>query len=197
MNAEPLYQSLLDEAHRAYCGHPEMEAFAPFPTDVTRQPVTPLHRPCGDLLAAETDLTPGPYTALERAIRAAAPACHWRDTYKGTHASQSFRDRFGCYCIIGDGGPFASEALRLFIVYMPAGLDYPWHHHPAEEIYLILSGAGVFKRSGHPGITLAPGQTSFHDSNQPHALETQDSPILCLVAWRNHFLTKPVWSDPA
>lgn len=194
MDAEPLYQTLFEETRRAYDGHPDMRAFASFPADTTRQPVTPLHRPSGDLFAAETGLSGGPYSAATDAIRAAAPACHWRDTYKGTRADQSFRDRFGCYCIIGDSGPYASETLRLFIVYMPAGLDYPWHHHPAEEIYMVLAGSAVFKRQNHPNSILTTGQTAVHGSNQPHALETRDAPILCLVAWRNHFLTKPMWS---
>lgn len=195
MDTEALYQTLLAETRSAYRDHPGTQAFAPFPEDTRRQPFAPHHRPCADLMAAETGFAPGPYDKTRDAILGASPACHWRDTYKGTDIGSQFRDRFGCYCIIGDNGPFIAETLRLFIVYMPPGLDYPWHHHPAEEIYLVLSGSGLFKRDGHPDASLFPGQTVFHESNQPHALETGDAPILCLVAWRNHFLTKPVWSN--
>ncbi|MBU2980902.1 hypothetical protein KO498_03655 [Lentibacter algarum] len=48
-------------------------------------------------------------------------------------------------------------------------------------------------RKGHEDETLtetlAEGQTSFHESNQPHAMKTVEQPVLCLVAWRSAFET--------
>jgi hypothetical protein len=119
------------------------------------------------------------------------------ETYKDTDIGDDFMDQFACYCIIGENAPFMSAAIRLFMVYMPPHFYYPWHHHPAEEMYLVVSGNGVFKRKGCPDERLTEGETSFHQSNQPHAMETLDDPVLCLVAWRDDFETPPVLTPPS
>ena len=37
--------------------------------------------------------------------------------------------------------------MNAWMVYMPAGLYYPLHQHPAEEMYLCLAGEAVFKKT--------------------------------------------------
>ncbi len=190
-----LFDTLLQETRQAYTGHAAMMEFAPFPDVIEPQPITPHHCPCADVFLQDTALASDTYTDLHAAIAAAAPAAHWRETYKDTDIGDDFMDRFGCYCIIGDGGPFASDRIRLYMVYMPPHLYYPWHHHPAEEIYLVVAGQAQFRRDGTPDAHLTEGQTSFHASNQPHAMQTASDPVLCLVAWRNRFDTPPVLTD--
>ena len=55
----------------------------------------------------------------------------------------------------------------------------------------------AFHREGDPTEVLRPGGTSFHASNQPHAMETTDSPVMCYVTWRNHLDTPPVLTERA
>ena len=38
--------------------------------------------------------------------------------------------------------------------------------------------------------------TTYHDSNQPHALTTHTSPVIAYVLWRGDLMTKPVFTDP-
>ena len=57
---------------------------------------------------------------------------------------------------------------------------------------MVLGGEARFLRSGEDDQVLHAGHTSFHASNQPHAMETLDSPVLALVVWRNGFETAPV-----
>ncbi len=194
MDVEAIYAELLREARQAYEGNTALTEFAPYPDDVVPHHIDPLHCPCGDWLAAERGLSSPLYTPLQDAIVAAAPHARWRETYKDTDIGDDFMSRFGCYSIVGPGGPFMSEKLRLWIIYMPVYLYYPWHHHPGEEMYMVISGYGLFQRKGMPDEILGPGETCFHGSNQSHALETRDAPILCLVAWRNGFDTPPVLS---
>ncbi len=194
MTAEAKYRTLLDEAQRAYQSNARMKTFAPFPDDITPQHVDPLHCPCGDWLAAERGLVSPHYGALQDAIVAAAPHARWRETYKDTAIGDDFLSRFGCYAIIGPDGPYTSEQLRLWIVYMPVHLYYPWHHHPGEEMYMVVSGYAVFRAEGEEDKVLGSGDTCFHKSNQSHAMETLDAPVMCLVAWRNGFDTVPVLS---
>ena len=136
-------------------------------------------------------LTSAKMPALLRAVLNASPAMHWRETYDARNEGAGFMDRWGCFSLIGDNAPFASQKVRLFFVYMPAGLVYPWHRHPAEEIYQVIAGQAVFKRAGHAPRMLGEGQTMYHASQEIHALETEESPVLCLVAWRNHLTIRP------
>jgi len=194
MNADDAFARLLTEVAAVYRAHADMTRFAPFPNNIVRQPVDPLPLPCGEWLARETALHSDRFSTLQTAIVEAGRHAHWRATYKDTDIGDDFLDRFGCYAIIGPEGPFASDEIRLWMVYMPAQLDYTWHHHPAEEIYLVVSGQAVFRRNGAPDKMLGESQTSFHESNQSHAMTTTDAPVLCLVAWRNEFDTPPVLS---
>lgn len=187
-----LFDTLLATTRAAYLGHPQTLAFAPFPVDLTPQEVTPFTCPPAALLRAETGLFTDRYADLRDAIVAAGNTAEWRETYKDTDIGQDFMDRFGCYAIIGPGGPFMSQSLRAWIVYMPPHLHYPWHHHPAEELYLVLAGSALFMKRGHPDTVLNPGDTAFHAGNQPHAMETGAHPVLCLVVWRDGFDTGPM-----
>lgn len=192
MDQDTVFQTLLNTTQDAYARNAEMSGFVPFPEHVKRQAVAPFHSNCSDVFCEDTTLVSQTYAALQDAIRAASDVVHWRETYKDTDIGDDFLDRFACYCIIGENAPFSSDAIRLFMVYMPSGFYYPWHHHPAEEMYMVVSGSAVFRRKGCPDETLFEGDTSFHDSNQPHAMETLDDPVLCLVAWRDDFETPPV-----
>jgi len=175
-----------------YIRCPELSAFQPFPKDVDAQPFNPNPRAVSKVMQADNALRSGRYAVLQKAVMDAAPFMHWRETYKDDRFDTSFMARFGCFSVIGDNAPFTSQSLRLFIVYMPAGLYYPWHKHPAEELYFIIAGQAVFKRAGCRDTMLSEGQMMRHESNQAHALEAKDSSILCLVAWRTHLTILPV-----
>lgn len=192
-----LFEHLLQEARLMHEGNAALTAFCPFPSDITAQDVTPFHIPGADLLHAETGLAGGTTSSLRDAVVAAGPHAHWRETYKGTDIGEDFLNRFACYCLIGDGGPFFSDTMRAWFVYMPAHLHYPWHHHPGEEIYLILGGEAEFLKTGAAPVTLRAGDTYQHGASQPHAAETYDHPLMAYVVWRNGFSTLPVLTDPA
>jgi len=190
----PQFDTLLDEVRSAYLGQPDARRFAPFPDDITPQPVTAMQRPCAAHFMDGPVAPDSPYLALHSAMKDASPHMSWRATYEGTDIGDDFMERFGCFCIVGNNAPFASAALWAFMTYMPPGLDYPRHHHPAEELYLIVSGRADFMRDGAAPETLEAGSCVYHASNQPHAMRTTDQPALCLVFWRNHFGTPPVLS---
>ncbi len=192
MSHENLYTQLLQTVRETYKSQGDLMAFLPFPADVSRQAITPYHCACADVMGNDRLLSSRRFPELQRAILAASPAVAWRETYKDTDIGDHFMEQFGCYAIIGGGGPFAAPSMRLWIVYMPPNLYYPWHHHPAEEMYFVVSGSAVFSRKGHPDRVLSEGDTMFHESNQPHAMATRGEPVLCLVAWRNGFDVPPV-----
>ncbi|SMX39089.1 dimethylsulfonioproprionate lyase family protein [Octadecabacter ascidiaceicola] len=185
------WNDLLAEVQSLHETSPSLQSFCPFPNDAAAQDVTPFHIVSTDLLQREEGLVSDRYGPLRDAFIAAAPHAQWRETYKDTDIGQDFLDRFGCYCLIGDGGAFTSESMRAYMVYMPAGLHYPWHDHVAEEIYFVVAGEAEFHRHGEASETLTAGDTSFHASSQPHAMTTHDHPVLALVLWRNGFDSGP------
>ncbi|MEW9918296.1 dimethylsulfonioproprionate lyase family protein [Marimonas sp. MJW-29] len=187
-----LWDGLLTATREAYAASAALSAFSPFAGDIRRQPVTPFHVAAAALFAAEAGLYTDSLAALRDAFRSCAPLAQWRETYKETDIGQDFMDRFGCYCLIGEGGAFASDTMAAWLVYMPPHLYYPWHQHPAEEMYLVVAGEALFLRHGEAPEVLRPGQTSAHASNQPHAMQTFDHPVMALVVWRNGFDSPPV-----
>lgn len=189
--ARDVWNRLLAEVRALHEADATLTAFCPFPQDVIPQEVTYFHIPPQDLMERETGFK-DPETPLRRAFIDAAPLAKWRETYKGTDIGDDFMNRFACYCLIGDGGAFHSDQMAAWVVYMPPYLHYPWHHHPAEEMYRVIGGEGRFMRQGLADEWLTPGDACEHASNQPHALETEGSPIMAYVIWRNGFETPPV-----
>ena len=189
---DEIWENLLKTAKHVHLSNGKLQDFCPFPDDIKKQPFTPFHIPASDLMQNETGLITDDYSELRDAFITASPHAHWRQTYKGTIIGEKFLNEFGCYGLIGPGSPFQSEKIRAWVVYMPKKFYYPWHHHPAEEMYLCLAGEAVFRRKNCPEIRLSSGGIMKHTANQPHSMETLEHPIMAYVVWRNEFGTKPV-----
>ncbi len=191
-----IWQAVISAMRDAHVSHPDVSAFCGFPDDIGRRKVTAFHIPAADLMRFETGLATSRNTDFRDALLAAGPHAQWRETYKDTDIGDDFLSRFGCYCLIGDGGPFASAQMRAWIVYMPPRLHYRWHHHFGEEMYFVVAGEAEFFRKGDPPETLRSGETSLHESNQPHAMETHESPVMAYVVWRSGFDSLPMLTPP-
>lgn len=190
--ATPSFDHLLEEARKVHAAHPALRDFCPFPSDLEPQPLTPHHIDAADLMTHAPGLAGPDLAPLRDAFLAAGDHAAWRDTYRDTDIGDDFLSRFGCYCLIGEGGGWSSRQMASYVVYMPPGLHYPWHHHPAEELYLVMAGQAEFHRAGEPSATLASGDSSFHASNQSHAMQTLDHPVMAYVLWRSHLDVRPV-----
>ena len=172
--------------------------FATFPQDLRVLEHAPRYMPVADHLEKEVWQDEGaPWDALRDAFIKAAPQAFWRDTYAHTIIKDDFINRFGCYAFIGAGGPYISAHMSAYMVYMPPKLHYPWHHHPAEEMYLVLAGEAKFHKKNAASKVLRAGDTSIHASNQPHAMETFGRGVMAYVLWRGDLTTKPIWTDAA
>ena len=191
----PAFQALLEAAYQAHIRVPALKGFCVFLDDLRISTYEQRWIPPSDLMVGDANLLDGGSDPLAQAFIDAAPDAQWRLTYEGTNIGQDFLDRFGCYCLIGKGGPWISDQFAAFVVYMPPHLYYTWHHHPAEEIYYILAGEAEFFREAERAEILSAGQSSFHASNQPHATETHDKGMLAYVLWRNEFQTPPVLTE--
>ena len=185
------HQDLFTILSDLYVSCEALRAFAPLPDDLVAQSVEPHHRAASHALQQDTQLQSHHHQELQTALIAASPQMHWREVYRHdetspAHLSFDFMDKLGVYALIGETGPFMSQKMALYMVYMPAGLSYPWHAHKAEEFYYILSGEAVFRRADHPDKTLKEGDCLYHSSELPHAMQTYDKPMLSFAVWRNH-----------
>ncbi|MGI9352447.1 MAG: dimethylsulfonioproprionate lyase family protein [Rhizobiaceae bacterium] len=190
-----LFDHAFEEIRLAYESHPEMAKFCEFPTDIEWREMPPFLIPPARLMAEDSSLETTEFESLRDALVAVGDDAHWRETYRGTNIGEDFLSRFGCYELFGWEGHYQCQSTRGFLVYSTGGLYYPWHHHPAEEIYLIIAGEAEFATEGNRPRMLKPGDTVFHAENQPHNMTTRDKGVLAWVQWRGDMSVAPVLTD--
>ena len=191
-----LYQTLLSACYDLYEAEAALRDFAPLPEACDPQQITPRQHPgCAHFLNSDS-IAPARYEAFERAIREAAPALIWPHIYRPSADQPDdidfrFADRLATCEIIGYEAPFTSEEMHLYFVYLPPDTFYPWHKHPAEELYFVLSGEAIFQRENKPDQTLTSGDHIIHETQEAHAIHTTDKPLISLAVWRNHLGIMP------
>ena len=190
-----VWADLLTQARALHQAVPALSSFCPFPEIIPQDGFEPHTDPLCDALQADSTLS-GPHSAFQTACLHAAPHAKWRDTYRDTPIGEVLHAHFGTFEILGRDTPLQTDTMRGFLIYQTPGYYYPLHHHPAEEIYLVLAGEADFVVEDGETRRLGPGDTSFHASNQPHALTTTDRSILANVLWRGDIDIKPVFTYP-
>lgn len=153
------------------------------------------------------DLAPGGLHCLVHLARAAAIAgqggsplalflrdhaagLHWGQTYSADDFGQEFLDNYGWLEVFGARGHFANDAIAGGFLLLGPGIEYPDHHHVAEELYIPLTGATVWRMGGGPWQVRAAGEIIHHASNVSHAMRTGDEPLLAFYLWRGGPLTQ-------
>ena len=181
-----------DAACRLHHLSRDLSDFADWPDEVpfATRPENPIAAAAA-LPADRMLATFGDYTEIRDAFAAVARRAMWRNTYRDADIGDGFNANFGCYELIGRNGHFSCDWYGGFVVYAKPGLWYPWHAHPAEELYVVIAGAAEFLAAGRAPVRLGPGGSSFHASAQPHAMRTSDLPVLCYVAWRGDMSAAP------
>jgi len=128
---------------------------------------------------------------LVAALCDAAPGLAWRQTYTEKHIGRAFLDNYGWCAIVGRDGPLVSERLACGFLLLGPQVHYPRHRHPAEELYLALSGTAAWQQGDGAWAWRTPGALLHHASNEPHAMRTAETPLLALYVWRGADLARP------
>jgi hypothetical protein len=117
--------------------------------------------------------------ALADALSALAPRLCWAlrpgseahgDDFAGKHANAR---------IIGDGGIERSDDVTIGVSLMAPRTTYPDHHHPPEEVYIVLSpgqwrqGRGAWWAPGIGGLVHNPPDIL-------HSMRSSDAPLLAI-----------------
>ncbi|HTC08752.1 MAG TPA: dimethylsulfonioproprionate lyase family protein [Acetobacteraceae bacterium] len=154
------------------------------PVEAARLPVCD-HLP---VALARARGAPGSIGALANAFAAMAPRLCWK-TRPGAEAhGEAFSHGHANAIITGpDEGLEIRPDVRIGVSMMAPQKRYPDHHHPPEEIYIVLSDGEWWQADGAwhaPGI----GGLVYNPPDILHAMRSADTPLLAL--W---FL----WTGPA
>lgn len=116
----------------------------------------------------------------------------WRYHYPARADVPDLAERIGFAELIGPAGPLIAESTRIGLTLMAPETFYPWHAHPAVELYVVISGTARWM-TATSDRELLPGACVRHLSNEPHAMRTQREPLLALYAWSGDIASPAVY----
>ena len=168
--------------------HPQLDKFKPALRDwgSRYQAVEPAQLPvAGYLDAAQSDAS-GASRDLLQPFTEHNHCLHWEQSYRRQDklVPDAMLDAYGFAEIIGLRGPFVSERMRAGIAAWGPEIEYPQHHHQAEEAYILLGGSAEFHLPPAPAATHCSGDVVYVASNQPHGFRTGSKPLLVCYLWQ-------------
>lgn len=134
-----------------------------------------------------------PDTTLGDFIARARPLLHWRQNPNYTAASMGAAFMTG-YGYVEFAGPkdalFHVPGIRVGLLLLAAGVHYPLHAHPAEEIYHPLTEGGLWRRGEEDWRAVPAGHAIHHQPMVPHETKAGDRTLLALYCWRGGTVTE-------
>jgi mannose-6-phosphate isomerase-like protein (cupin superfamily) len=161
------------------------------------------HEAADRWLAEAVTAAPSQQADFAQAFAACAPMLHWNKSYPDLSPTPELDRYWANYCFAMVAGPdeigreagpcpFRSEEMALFLLVQGADVVYGRHHHPAVEVYGIVSGTGSWLRGDEGYRPRPPGQIFVHHPNVVHATTTEAEPIISWAAWLSDLQTAPV-----
>lgn len=146
--------------------------------------LAPRGLPCLVHLDRAAETARGEAGSLARFLRDHAREFHWGQTYTSADFGQNFIDNYGWLEVFGTRGHFANDRVAGGFLILGPGIEYPDHHHVAEELYIPLTGATEWRMDGDAWRNRSAGEVVHHKSNVSHAMRTGANPLLALYLWR-------------
>lgn len=129
---------------------------------------------------AHTRAHPGAVGAVADAFAAIAPRLCWKVRPGAEVHGEAFLTRHANATIIGSGdGLEIRPDVRIGVSLMAPRTRYPDHHHPPEEVYIVLSG-GEWRQASGPWHTPGIGGLVHNPPDIVHAMRSTDGPLLAL-----------------
>ncbi len=140
------------------------------------------------------------------ALARAAPLLRWGeariygDGTEGDGGLEAFYDGYAFCQLVGPSfadyhSPWPSPRIRLGVTLQAPGTFYPAHAHLAQELYVVIGGAGLWRQGEQAWTAHPPDRVIFHDHHEPHAMQTHDEALLSLFAWPGDVDSFPVLTD--
>ena len=119
-----------------------------------------------------------------QALSALAPQLTWWHRTANVLPGSSFATAHANAIVVGKGGLEERDDVSVGISLMAPDFQYPEHHHPPEEVYLVLS-QGCWQKNGGDWIEPGVGGLVYNPGNMVHAMRSTSEPLLttwCLWA---------------
>lgn len=167
----------------------------------TEPPVPTSHPALGRWLDVAVSAAPRQQRPLAEAFRSVAPALVWKTAYAGAPSSPAMRRFWTNYTYApvvspetddGRESPLRSPEMNLYLVVHGAGVEYGRHHHPAIEVYGIVSGTAHWLHGDAGFLPRSPGNVFVHQPDVVHATTTGAEPTISWVAWLGDLQSSPM-----
>ncbi len=159
-----------------------------WPDTSARRDVVPAALPVLKYLGPAVAAAPRAARPLVRELRAAASSLRWRQTYAPAQVGERFLENYGWAELLGLTGEVPSERLAVGFLLLGPDTSYPRHAHPAEEIYVPLSGTAQWWTEATDWHPVAPLVPVPHAGDEAHAMRTGTEPLLALYLWHGPYL---------
>lgn len=106
-----------------------------------------------------------------------------RGVYRSLVWYRSARSGMPYTQVVGPGSLVARDDMRVGLFLLPAASVYPDHRHEADEVYIVLAGAGEWSLDRQAYETKVVGDIIEVPSMTVHALRTTAEPALVLWSW--------------
>ena len=126
-------------------------------------------------------------SSLAEAFSDLVPELAWRRRAGAEAHGEAFREGHANALIVGPGGLEQRDDVLVGASLVAPGVRYIDHHHPPEEIYIVMS-EGEWYREGKGWYVPGAGGTVYHPPNVVHAMRAGSAPLLAV--WM-------LWVDPA
>ena len=137
------------------------------------------------LAAALSNVCSGPLADIAEAFALAEPGLAWlqNSNYTAQRMGPDFVDRYGYVELVGPARAFESRKLLVGFLLLGPHTLYPDHAHAAEEVYHVVSGRASWRRGDGAWQIEPTGSVIHHTPHMPHAMRTEDEPLLALYCW--------------
>lgn len=169
---------------------------------VPTEPPIPTSHPAVDRwLDPAVSAAPEEQRPLAEAFRSVSPYLVWKTAYAGAPTSPAMRRFWTNYAyaslvspslVDGRESPLQSPEMNLYLVVQGAGVTYGRHHHPAIEVYGIVSGTARWLRGDGGFLARSPGNVFVHHPDVVHATTTGADPTISWAAWLGDLQSCPV-----
>ncbi len=110
---------------------------------------------------------------------------HWQQNpnYSDAVMGEGYMDNYAYAELVGPDGFFAGDDFLMGLFLLGPRRLYPDHHHPAPELYWLLTGPSEWRRDEGEFIERHAGETIWHSPMTSHATRTLEGPLLAVWAW--------------
>jgi quercetin dioxygenase-like cupin family protein len=123
---------------------------------------------------------PRPIPDLCDAFAAIEPELSWSPKPGSENVAGEFYDNHANAVIIGVGGLETRRDVRIGVSLVAPGIHYPRHHHPPEEIYIVLS-PGEWMQNDNPFVPKQSGDLVHNPPNVWHGMQAgPTAPLLAI-----------------